>query len=540
VSTGSNHTCALRSSGTVACWGDNTYGEAPASQAPPPGTSFTEVSAGTFDTCALVSDGTAVCWGLASAGQVPAPAPPANQTFTQVSAGDFFVCALVSDGTVGCWGANGFGQAPASRAPPEGKIFTQVSAAFANPYGSGGLPSTCALVSDGTVSCWGGNSFGKAPASRLPPEGKTFTQVSAGSDHTCALVSDGALDCFGENVYGQSTPPAGTTFTQVSGGSSYSCAVKSDGTLACWGRDENGETTPPEGTTFTQVDAGDFVACALRSDGTVACWGQAGEQSTPPAGLNLLATPPPPGSTPIGSGVAVTPVDPTTNTSPATLTFADVTVAGTTTLTTSGEGAPPPQSFQLGAPPVYYQLQTTATFTGLVTLCIDYSGTTFAGAGDLRLLHGSTDGTWTDVTTTSDPGTTTICGTVSSLSPFIVARFHYAFQGFLQPVDNPEIATNTAKAGSSIPVRFKLGGNQGLSVFKNHFPQFVPSPACNTTSLDAIETTSANPSGLTYEVGTGTYTYVWKGDKAWAGRCGTFELGLKDGSDHPALFKFTK
>jgi len=68
---------------------------------------------------------------------------------------------------------------------------------------------TCAVVSDGTVGCWGSNSFGQAPASEAPPAGKTFTEVSVGVRHTCAVVSDGTIRCWGENGTGQGTPPAG-------------------------------------------------------------------------------------------------------------------------------------------------------------------------------------------------------------------------------------------------------------------------------------------------------------------------------------------
>jgi YVTN family beta-propeller protein len=124
------------------------------------------------------------------------------------------------------------------------------------------------------------------------------------------------------------------------------------------------------------------------------------------------------------------------------------------------------------------------------------------------------------------------------------APLHYAFQGFFQPVDNPDVATNSANAGSSIPVKFKLGGNQGLDIFRpgdpTSYPKVTLTDCTTAATLDAIETTTANPSGLSYDPATDTYTYVWKTEKAWGNRCGTFQLGLKDGSDHHALFKFKK
>src|SRR5438094_2204048 len=41
VSAGADYSCALRTDGTVACWGDNYFG-----QATPPADAFTQVSAG--------------------------------------------------------------------------------------------------------------------------------------------------------------------------------------------------------------------------------------------------------------------------------------------------------------------------------------------------------------------------------------------------------------------------------------------------------------------------------------------------------------
>jgi len=125
-------------------------------------------------------------------------------------------------------------------------------------------------------------------------------------------------------------------------------------------------------------------------------------------------------NTPAGTNVPVTVTDSTTGTTPVALTFDSVTVAGNTSLTTSSGGPAIPTAFALGDPPVFYNLETTATFSGSIVVCIDFSSVSFPPGADLRLLHFE-NGAWVDVTT-SGPSNNIICGSVTSLSPFAVVR----------------------------------------------------------------------------------------------------------------------
>jgi len=114
----------------------------------------------------------------------------------------------------------------------------------------------------------------------------------------------------------------------------------------------------------------------------------------------------------------------------------------------------------------------------------------------------------------------------------------YDFAGFFQPIDNlPTL--NAVKAGSAIPVKFSLGGNQGLNIFFQGYP-LSQQVACGTGApIDDIETTiTAGGSSLSYDSITDTYTYVWKTNQAWAGSCRQLIVTLKDGSVHTANFKF--
>ena len=243
VSAGENHTCGVKADGTVACWGENSYGAA----TPPAGT-FHQVTAGWDHTCGVKTDGTVACWGDNDYGK----ATPPTGAFQQVTAGGNkfgmrYTCGVKADGTVACWGNDRYGQAT----PPAG-TFQQVSA---------GGQHACGVKTDGTVACWGDDESGQA----TPPAG-TFRQVSAGGQDTCGVRTNGWVECWGAEG---ATPPAAWPLQQVSVGDSHTCGVRTDGTVACWGADW---ATPPGGT-FQQVNAGDSHTCGVKTDGTVACWG---------------------------------------------------------------------------------------------------------------------------------------------------------------------------------------------------------------------------------------------------------------------------
>lgn len=124
-------------------------------------------------------------------------------------------------------------------------------------------------------------------------------------------------------------------------------------------------------------------------------------------------------NTPAAMNVIVQPVDTTTGTTPVTVTFGNVAGAGTTTLTTSSTGPAPPSGFVLGAPPVWFDLRTTASYTDNIQVCIHYASLGFTDESQLTLWHYE-GGQWSNVTSLLDTVTDRVCGTVSSLSPFAV------------------------------------------------------------------------------------------------------------------------
>jgi hypothetical protein len=112
----------------------------------------------------------------------------------------------------------------------------------------------------------------------------------------------------------------------------------------------------------------------------------------------------------------------------------------------------------------------------------------------------------------------------------------YNFTGFFSPVSNPP-ALNEVKAGQGVPIKFSLGGNQGLNIFADGYPASQQVGCADNVPINVLEETdTTGTSTLSYSGG--TYTYNWKTEKAWAGTCRVFTIQLIDGTTHTAYFKF--
>jgi hypothetical protein len=205
----------------------------------------------------------------AASGDTPDDLPPPTydtapaKLAKQVAAGANHSCALYTDGTVSCWGKNSDGQST----PPPASRFSQIAAD--NDF-------NCGLKLDGSLQCWGNNSNGQ----RTPPTGH-FLQVATGAAHACAIRTDGTVSCWGLNTAGQCLPPTGT-FVQLAAGSEHSCGILTGGALACWGGNTVGQTVVPSGSA-SQLSAYGYHSCAVRSDSSVVCWGSNNHSESIPA-----------------------------------------------------------------------------------------------------------------------------------------------------------------------------------------------------------------------------------------------------------------
>jgi hypothetical protein len=83
---------------------------------------------------------------------------------------------------------------------------------------------------------------------------------------------------------------------------------------------------------------------------------------------------------------------------------------------------PSPSLWNVGGTPHYWDIATDVPYAGNVHVCVHYDPAQVPGPeGVLRLLHYQ-NGTWVDVTSSVDIAQNVICGVVSSLSPFVIAK----------------------------------------------------------------------------------------------------------------------
>lgn len=278
LSAGANHTCALLADGSLRCWGNNLRGQL--------GNNSSTDS------------------------NLPVAVLNLTLPVLAVAAGGTHTCAILSDRTVTCWGFNDFEQlgnsslsiGATSRVPV---VVTNVSGAQSITSGSN---HSCATVNVPSTSivCWGNNASGqlgkqwteiafpfifeKTSNDALTVNNITspLGSISAGSEHTCAVLTDGTINCWGENSSGQLgngtiigfTPPgvdassSSTVFpvpvsgvasaTQVSSGLFHTCAIDS-GRVLCWGYNASGQLG--DGTlsnALTPVQVGDVASSSLR------------------------------------------------------------------------------------------------------------------------------------------------------------------------------------------------------------------------------------------------------------------------------------
>jgi alpha-tubulin suppressor-like RCC1 family protein len=309
---GTGHTLALCSDGTVAAWGCDNYGQLgdgshyishePVAVNTAPGVSalngktVVAIAAGWYHNLALCSDGTMAAWGgdqygqLGDNGTTNSTVPVAvntnlgvsalnGKTVVAIAAGYYHSLAVCSDGTVVAWGRNDHGQlgdnsATDRHVPVAVNTNAGVSALYGKPVVAvaGGWDHSLALCSDGTVAAWGYNVLGQlgdntttvhhVPVAVNRATGvsvlsnKTAVAIGAGGAHSLAQCSNGILAAWGDDQYGE----LGDSTTVQ-----YRAAPVAVNT--------NSGVSALYGKTVVAIAVGATHNLALCSDGILAGWG---------------------------------------------------------------------------------------------------------------------------------------------------------------------------------------------------------------------------------------------------------------------------
>jgi len=261
ITAGDRFTCALLTTGAVRCWGEGLQGELGHNSVSsigddpsrsiemagdvPLGGKATAIAAGNTHVCAVMTTQSVRCWGDDPSGELGhndtqriGDGDPAGQSIEQagdvplqgkvtaIAAGAHHTCVLMTTGGVRCWGAGSFGQlgygSTAVIGDGRGVLMHDLADV---PLGgkavavTAGGNHTCALLTTGAVRCWGAGSFGELghgavdnvgdgtgpsiqAAGDVPLGGKAVA-VSAGESHTCALLVTGVLRCWGSGGAGR-------------------------------------------------------------------------------------------------------------------------------------------------------------------------------------------------------------------------------------------------------------------------------------------------------------------------------------------------
>ena len=225
--------------------------------------------------CALKTQGSVWCWGWNNGGRLgwdsgdwlynpyPGQVTSVGTGVRALAVGSDHSCVITSGGGVRCWGENYYGQLG------DGTTNNRLLSAPVSGLESGvaalsaAASHTCALTNAGGVWCWGNNQYGQLGDGTyttryqpVPVSGLSsgVAAITTSTHHTCALMLDGSMRCWGQNFYGQlgdgtfTARPAPVVVSGIAGGvhrivlfDYYTCAVMTSGPAQCWGNDWNGE-----------------------------------------------------------------------------------------------------------------------------------------------------------------------------------------------------------------------------------------------------------------------------------------------------------
>lgn len=378
---GASHTCALFSDGRIKCWGNNGngqlgYGDATNRGDSPNtmGSNLDYVDLGTGRavkmlalgddySCAVLDNSKLKCWGSGTNGAIgygsttklgdqtgemgdslPYVDLGTGRTTKSVSAQGCTTCAILDNDKVKCWGGNGAGQLGLGHTNPLGNgagemgdnlDYVDLGTGRTALQISVGSSTVCAILDNEDVKCWGENDsgqLGQGPVGNLGDEsnemgdnlpaidlgtGRKALRVAVGINTSCAVLQNGNLVCWGGNATGElgignmnnigddagemgdnlvlTDLGTGIQAYKVAIGGSHSCALSKIGEVKCWGYNGFGQlglenitsigdganemgdnlvaTNLGTGAKAVDIFISSGSTCAILSDFTFKCWG---------------------------------------------------------------------------------------------------------------------------------------------------------------------------------------------------------------------------------------------------------------------------
>ena len=319
VSLGNSHACAILDNGRLKCWGrnddgrlglgdTNNRGDEPGEMGDNlpyvrlgKGLTVQMVSLGRKHSCALLSNYKVKCWGVDIHGslglegkrnyganpddmgdQLPYVDLGKGRTVKSIAVGYHHSCAILDNDLVKCWGAHRptvfDGNRNKGDEPNEmGDNLTYIDLGKNRTAKAiaAGISSTCAILDNDRMKCWGGNLSGslglgtkesfyfrtdmvgdKLPYVDLGTE-QFVKKISVGSTHVCAILINDKLKCWGDNHNGElglrdtndrgddpgemgdSLPyidlGVGRTVKKISISLFHNCAILDNNLVKCWG-----------------------------------------------------------------------------------------------------------------------------------------------------------------------------------------------------------------------------------------------------------------------------------------------------------------
>ncbi len=282
-------------------------------------TSHPPIATGDSTTCVILNDKNISCWGANwngklgngsldsySSNPVKVLGLPDNDGAVQVEVGSNVACTVLESGRLFCWGRGGYvGDGTFEDRSIATEVLTNDNDVMVSKVVIGSSHA-CALISNGSVMCWGQEYEGKlgdgvergtwdianTPNYTAPlPDGRLAVDIGVDTSSTCAVLDNGSISCWGRagytllRSYENNQPNVGYSFGNgitVESITSYGgkedgrvsgmCVILSNDTVSCWhGSLKDSYSFSPHSPVMMAIGA--RHACVLLSDSSIRCWG---------------------------------------------------------------------------------------------------------------------------------------------------------------------------------------------------------------------------------------------------------------------------